>query len=150
MRFDILTIFPDMIKGLLNDSILKRAIEKEKRISFLMIDLYYKKYKDESIKKYFTNIDASAHFLLGLINDALDSSQIEKNVLKLTYEPYCMSEFKRYVNSMVRSLCDAKNIEFNIVDDTLYFMWTQDNCRFLGQTNLTFTETRMILKYIKF
>ena len=28
MRFDILTIFPDMIKGLLNDSILKRAIEK--------------------------------------------------------------------------------------------------------------------------
>ena len=71
--------------------------------------------EDETIRKYFTNIDASAHFLLGLINDALDSSQIEKNVLKLTYEPYCMEEFKHYVNSMVRSLCDAKNIEFNMV-----------------------------------
>ena len=71
--------------------------------------------KDETIKKYFTNIDASAHFLLGLINDALDSSQIEKNVLKLVYEPYSMDEFKLYVNSMVRSLCDAKKIEFNMV-----------------------------------
>ncbi len=71
--------------------------------------------KDETIKKYFTNIDASAHFLLGLINDALDSSQIEKNALKLTFEPYSMEEFKLYVNSMVRSLCDAKKIEFNMV-----------------------------------
>lgn len=71
--------------------------------------------EDETIRKYFTNIDASAHFLLGLINDALDSSQIEKNVLKLTYEPYCMEEFKHYVDSVVRSLCDAKNIEFNMV-----------------------------------
>ncbi len=71
--------------------------------------------KDETIKKYFTNIDASAHFLLGLINDALDSSQIEKNALKLTFEPYSMDEFKLYVNSMVRSLCDAKKIEFNMV-----------------------------------
>ena len=70
--------------------------------------------KDETIRKYFTNIDASAHFLLGLINDALDSSQIEKNVMKLTYEPYCMDEFKHYVNSVVRSLCDAKKIEFNM------------------------------------
>lgn len=71
--------------------------------------------KDETIKKYFTNIDASAHFLLGLINDALDSSQIEKNALKLIFEPYSMEEFKLYVNSMVRSLCDAKKIEFNMV-----------------------------------
>lgn len=70
--------------------------------------------KDETIKKYFTNIDASAHFLLGLINDALDSSQIEKNALKLTFEPYSMDEFKLYVNSMVRSLCDAKKIDFNM------------------------------------
>jgi len=70
--------------------------------------------KDEVIKKYFTNIDASAHFLLGLINDALDSSQIEKNVLTLTNEPYSIEEFKLYVNSMVRSLCDAKKIDFTM------------------------------------
>ncbi len=76
--------------------------------------------KDDNIKKYFTNIDASAHFLLGLINDALDSSQIEKNALKLTFEPYSMDEFKLYVNSMVRSLCDAKNIEFNMIMPETY------------------------------
>ncbi len=70
---------------------------------------------DETIKKYFSNIDASAHFLLGLINDALDSSQIEKNALTLKYEPYAMDEFIHYVNSMVRSLCEAKKIEFNMI-----------------------------------
>lgn len=87
--------------------------------------------EDETIRKYFTNIDASAHFLLGLINDALDSSQIEKNVLKLTYEPYYMEEFKHYVNSMVRSLCDAKNIEFNmIIPETFANCVSTDKLRF--------------------
>ena len=73
--------------------------------------------KDETIKKYFTNIDASAHFLLGLINDALDSSQVEKNAFKLTLETYSMQEFSNYVNSVVRSLCDAKKISFNMTTD---------------------------------
>ncbi len=87
--------------------------------------------KDEIIKKYFTNIDASAHFLLGLINDALDSSQIEKNVLKLTNEPYSMEEFKLYVNSMVRSLCDAKKIEFTMTaSDNLAKYISTDKLRF--------------------
>lgn len=73
--------------------------------------------ENETIRKYFANIDASAHFLLGLINDALDSSQIEKNVFKLTLEPYSMQEFNHYVNSVVRSLCDAKKIKFNMKTD---------------------------------
>ena len=87
--------------------------------------------KDETIKKYFANIDASAHFLLGLINDALDSSQIEKNVLKLTYEPYCIAEFKHYVNSVVRSLCEAKKIEFNMEFPEVFSEWINtDKLRF--------------------
>ncbi len=87
--------------------------------------------KDEVIKKYFTNIDASAHFLLGLINDALDSSQIEKNVLTLTNEPYSIEEFKLYVNSMVRSLCDAKKIDFTMTaSDKLAKYISTDKLRF--------------------
>ena len=87
--------------------------------------------KDETIKKYFTNIDASAHFLLGLINDALDSSQIEKNALNLTFEPYSMDEFKLYVNTMVRSLCDAKKIEFTMkTDKSLAKCVSTDKLRF--------------------
>ncbi|MBQ4103847.1 MAG: response regulator [Clostridia bacterium] len=87
--------------------------------------------KDEVIKKYFTNIDASAHFLLGLINDALDSSQIEKNVLTLTNEPYSIEEFKLYVNSMVRSLCDAKKIDFTMTaSDNLAKYISTDKLRF--------------------
>ncbi len=76
--------------------------------------LGFEESKDELIKKYFLNIDSSAHFLLGLINDALDSSQIEKNALKLKYEPYSAIEFNQYVNSMVNTLCEAKKIDFNM------------------------------------
>ena len=89
--------------------------------------------KDETIKKYFTNIDASAHFLLGLINDALDSSQIEKNVLKLTYEPYLLNEFVHYVNSVVRSLCDAKKIEFNMTI-------TEESVKYISTDKLRFNQ----------
>ena len=89
--------------------------------------------KDETIKKYFTNIDASAHFLLGLINDALDSSQIEKNVLKLTYEPYALNEFVHYVNSVVRSLCDAKKIEFNMTI-------TEESVKYISTDKLRFNQ----------
>lgn len=87
--------------------------------------------KDEIIRKYFSNIDASAHFLLGLINDALDSSQIEKNVLTLKYEPYSIEEFKHYVDSVVRSLCEAKKIEFNMsVDKAAARYISTDKLRF--------------------
>ena len=87
--------------------------------------------KDEVIRKYFSNIDASAHFLLSLINDALDSSQIEKNVLTLKYEPYSIEEFKHYVDSVVRSLCEAKKIEFNMsVDKTAARYVSTDKLRF--------------------
>lgn len=87
--------------------------------------------EDDTIRKYFSNIDASAHFLLGLINDALDSSQIEKNVLTLENETYSLEEFKHYVNSMVRSLCEAKKIEFNmsIPDNAARYIST-DKLRF--------------------
>lgn len=86
---------------------------------------------DKTIQKYFKDIDASAHFLLGLINDALDSSQIEKNVLKLKYEPYALEEFFHYVNTMVRSLCEAKNIEFTITEPKDYAKYiSTDKLRF--------------------
>ncbi len=87
--------------------------------------------EDDTLRKYFSNIDASAHFLLGLINDALDSSQIEKNVLTLKNETYSLEEFKHYVNSMVRSLCEAKKIEFNMsVPDNAARYISTDKLRF--------------------
>jgi hypothetical protein len=43
-----------------------------------------------------------------------------------------------------------KNIEFYVVDNTLYFMWTQDKYRFLGQTNLIADEVLEILQYTEF
>ena len=37
MKIDILTLFPEMFEGFINTSIIKRAIEKEKVISGIIL-----------------------------------------------------------------------------------------------------------------
>jgi signal transduction histidine kinase/PAS domain-containing protein/ActR/RegA family two-component response regulator len=53
-------------------------------------------------------IDLSSKFLLGLINDVLDMSKAESGAIELHPEPYSMSEFKQYVDAVIRPLCEGK------------------------------------------
>ena len=48
MRFDILTLFPEMIEGMIKDSILKRAIEKG------IIEVNIVNFRDFSTNKHHT------------------------------------------------------------------------------------------------
>ena len=48
MRFDILTLFPEMIEGMIKDSILKRAIEKG------IIEVNIINFRDFSTNKHHT------------------------------------------------------------------------------------------------
>ena len=48
VRFDILTLFPEMIEGMLNQSILKRAIEKK------IIEVNIINFRDFSTNKHST------------------------------------------------------------------------------------------------
>ena len=54
-------------------------------------------------------IETSSKFLLGLVNDILDMTKVEKNKLELHPEPYLMSGFSEYVDSVIRPLCVEKN-----------------------------------------
>ena len=82
------------------------------------------------IKDYLEKIDLSGQYLLSLINEILDLSSIESGKMELTEEPYPLEEFVRGVDTVIRPLMAAKNIDFvmrladdadNIVVDKLRF-----------------------------
>lgn len=61
---------------------------------------------------YLKKIDTSSHFLLGLINDVLDMAKVESNKVTLHPEPYSLEEFNGYLDSVIKPLCQEKNIHF--------------------------------------
>ena len=63
-------------------------------------------------------IDTSSKFLLGLVNDVLDMAKAESGRLELHPEPYSAETFYDYFQSVIRPLCEEKNIHFKIDDNT--------------------------------
>jgi signal transduction histidine kinase len=61
-------------------------------------------------EEYLKKIDTSSQFLLGLINDVLDMAKVESNKVVLHLEPYPLCEFNGYLDSVIRPLCDEKNV----------------------------------------
>ncbi|MDO5111985.1 MAG: PAS domain-containing protein [Clostridia bacterium] len=62
--------------------------------------------------EYLEGIDSSSHFLLGLINDILDLSKMERDKIELNEEPFPIAEFQRKINDIIQPLMDEKHIEF--------------------------------------
>src|SRR5574344_1160693 len=67
---------------------------------------------NECLKK----INASSHFLLGIINDVLDMAKAERGKMELHPEPYKIEEFYSYIDSVVRPLCVEKKL--NLIFDS--------------------------------
>ena len=59
-------------------------------------------------------IDTSSKFLLGLINDILDMTKAESGKIELHPEPYLMSDFNSYIDSVFKPLCEVKNQSFRV------------------------------------
>ena len=80
-----------------------------------IIGLTYLAKTETDVKKiyeYLNNIGLSSDFLLGLINDILDMSKIESGELQLKAEPYEIDDFRRELNTIIKPLADAKQINF--------------------------------------
>lgn len=63
---------------------------------------------DECLDK----ISTSSKFLLGLVNDILDMAKVESGSIELHPTPYNPDLFFSYLNSLIKPLCDQKNIRF--------------------------------------
>lgn len=66
----------------------------------------------ERIHRYLQDIESSSNFLLGLINDILDMSKIENGDLTLNADTFQRSEFISSINTVIKPLMDAKQINF--------------------------------------
>jgi len=69
------------------------------------------------IHEYLEKIDTSSHFLLGLLNDILDMSRIEKGVINLESDNYSLGEFRSSLESIIMPLCRNKDIRLNVQID---------------------------------
>ena len=64
-------------------------------------------------------IDTSSKFLLGLVNDILDLSKVESGKMELHLEPYLVSEFLDYLDTIFRPMCEEKSITFRADGNTV-------------------------------
>lgn len=64
------------------------------------------------LKKHIEDIDVSGQYLLSLINDTLDLSKIESGKMEFHRESFPLSDFIHEIDTVIKPLMDAKNIEF--------------------------------------
>lgn len=77
-----------------------------------VLDLAQKENNTPAIENYLKQIHNSSQFLLGLINDTLDLSKVESGKMELHKEPFPIEEFILGINTVIKPLMDAKNIDF--------------------------------------
>ena len=65
-------------------------------------------YVTESLSK----MDSAAHFLLGLINDVLDISRIERGKMQLDNSPHAMTEFLEGIDVIIRARASEGGVHY--------------------------------------
>ena len=77
-----------------------------------MTDFAYEDIQDEEKLRYdLDKIKAANQFLLNLINDVLDISQIDSGKIRLNPEPYTYEEHAAYVRNVLEPLCEKKELK---------------------------------------
>lgn len=92
------------------------------------------------------DIKAAGDFLMSMVADVLDIARVESKGIQLNPENYDYNEFKRLTETMVRPMCEGKNIEFvqfGEVPDTVRYLYV-DKKRF---NQITFNLLSNAVKY---
>lgn len=84
----------------------------------------------DAAKGYLAKAKTASTFLLGLINDILDMSKIESGKITFNPERYEYAEFEKYLNAVIRPMCEKKKISFVIDNKDIYFDIFTDKLRF--------------------
>lgn len=70
--------------------------------------------KVDKVKNYTQKIQASSQHLLGLINDVLDMSVIEKGNVKITESKFAIAELIQEIVDIIKPLAESKEQKFDI------------------------------------
>lgn len=81
------------------------------------------------IKDDLKKIRSSTNYLLALLNDILDMSKIDGGMLKITNEPFCLSQVIDEIRSMLTASAERKDIELIIQNDVSYDYYLGDEIR---------------------
>lgn len=84
----------------------------------------------EAMRDYLEKINVSSHMLLNLINDVLDMAKIESGKLELRSEPCRFSELMDGIETVIRPLCEQKDIVFSAEGDPDQTTVLADRLRF--------------------
>lgn len=66
----------------------------------------------DEARKNLDKINTSSKFLLGLVNDILDMSKMDSKKIELHTEPYYFEDFNKYLDAVIRPLCEEKHQRF--------------------------------------
>lgn len=73
-----------------------------------MVGLTRKENISEQAQKYLSDIDTASHLLLVLIDDILDTENIDKGHFSLKREQYYTEEFLQCINAVIKPMLDEK------------------------------------------
>ena len=88
----------------------------------------------DKVREYLEKIDASAHHLLGIINDILDMSRIESGRMVIKKEEFSFSRNLEQVNNMISGQCRDKGVHYE--------------CRVIGKIDEYYIGDAMKLKQV--
>lgn len=114
-----------------------------------MTELALKTDLDPRQKNYMHKVHLSAKYLLGIINDILDSSKIEAGKLEIETISFDLEEAIEQMANVIRLNSQSKQIEFNVrISDSVPYLLKGDPLRLeqvlinLGNNAVKFTENR--------
>ena len=85
-----------------------------------MDEMILREATDSGIRKYATQIKISSKFLLGLINDILDSSKIESGKMEIIPVEYRVDEFIQNLVTLTKGKAQEKGLDFKLeVDEAI-------------------------------
>lgn len=85
-----------------------------------MNEMILRECDSEDIRQYAQGIEKSGNYLLSLINNVLDISQIESGKVKITKEPFSISALVQEIWLLGSGQAENKNLEFQVkIDETL-------------------------------
>ncbi len=88
----------------------------------------------DKVKEYLEKIGASAHHLLGIINEILDMSRIESGRMTIEQEEFSFAKCLEQVNTMISGQCRDKGLAYN--------------CNILGRVDDYYVGDAMKLKQV--